>query len=73
MENLFYTGKSLSRKQLAEFYGVSNTQFNRWLKGLQHVLPDLGSRSVLRPAEINKLIELWGDFRAQEDKNSPVN
>lgn len=59
-----YSGKCLSRKELALKYGISHAQFNRWLKELETDL-QLNSRSNLRPREIAKIITTWGDFREE--------
>jgi len=59
-----YRGKALSRKELAQCYGVSPSSFNRLLRSLGDQLP-IGSRSTIFPKEVNVLIHVLGDWRKE--------
>jgi phage antirepressor YoqD-like protein len=56
-----YKGKSLSRGEIAQKYGITPEMLNDWLKEISYKLK-IGKRRIIRPKEINLIWEEWGEW-----------
>lgn len=54
--------KTYSRKQLAEFYGVSNRHFDEMVKPLRLLMTNQDTRkNIYYPNEVKLIIEKYGE------------